>query len=133
MNGEIPTSPTLTSEQTSTLSNLVAEVPIIDPGPPLVFKSPPLPAKTTEQEDVTQAGQRRISLIWEITQSVIAIMVVLSNVIAALCNVFNKRDVDVPVILSSSLFMVLGFYLARTNHEKIGGVGPVPSSPYVGR
>lgn len=93
----------------------------------------PLAPTTTLQEDLTVVGQRRVNLIWEITQSIIAVTIVLSNVIAALYNVFQGRNVDVPLVLSSSLFMVLGFYLARTNHQAIGGVGNKPSQPYIGR
>lgn len=92
-----------------------------------------LPPTTTAQDDVTSAGQRKVNLIWEVTQSIIAVAIVGANITAALYNVFHGKDVDVPVMLSSALFMVLGFYLARTNHEKIGGVGPVPPSNYVGR
>lgn len=92
-----------------------------------------LPPTTTEAEDTVTAGQRRINLIWEITQSFLAVTIVIGNVIAALFNVFNDKTIEVPVILSSSLFMVLGFYLARTNHQAIGSTGSKPSQPYIGR
>jgi hypothetical protein len=72
-------------------------------------------------------------MIWEVTQSAIAISVVLANVIAALFNVFSHSSVEVPSILSSALFMVLGFYLGRTNHAAIGGIGPQSFQPYIGR
>lgn len=88
--------------------------------PPL---QPPMPPRTTEQEDITLHSQRYINKIWELTQAIIAIVVVGSNMIAALYNVFKNRDVDVPMILSSSLFLVIGFYFSRTNHQTIGGVG----------
>ena len=92
-----------------------------------------LPPTTTLQEDTTTAGQRRINLIWEITQSVIAILVVSGNIFASLFDVIYSKPENIPVVLSSSLFMVLGFYLARTNHQAIGGVGNVPTQPYIGR
>lgn len=78
---------------------------------------------TTEQEDITLAGQRRINLIWEYTQAMIAVVVVGVNMLAALVNVFRGRDIDVPMILSSSLFLIIGFYFSRTNHQAIGGIG----------
>ena len=93
----------------------------------------PVAAKTTAQEDLTTAGQRRVNLIWEITQSTIALMIVAANITAALINVWRGLALDVPLILSSSLFMVLGFYLARTNHQAIGGTGNTPTQPYIGR
>lgn len=34
-----------------------------------------LPANTTEQEDIVTAGQRRINIIWEVTQAMIAVTV----------------------------------------------------------
>jgi hypothetical protein len=85
--------------------------------------APSLPPTTTAQEDMVTRGQRKINLIWEVTQATIAIVVVLSNMIAALVNVFRGLDIDVPLILSSSLFLVIGFYFARTNHQAIGGTG----------
>jgi hypothetical protein len=92
-----------------------------------------LPPTTTASQEETLAGQRKINLVWELTQSAIAIMIVLANVTAALFNVFHENSVDVPTILSSALFMVLGFYLARTNHQAIGGTGTTPTQPYIGR
>lgn len=110
-----------------------AQEPYVEPGPPPEVISPPLPATTTAQEDATVAGQRRINLIWEYTQAFIAITVVLSNMIAAVFNVIVGRDVDVPMILSSALFLIVGFYFSRTNHAAIGGTGTKPSQPYEGR
>lgn len=93
-----------------------------------------LPPDTTEQQDMTVAGQRRVNLIWEYTQSFIAIIVVLANMMAAVFNVFHERDtVDVPMILSSALFLIVGFYFSRTNHQAIGGIGKKPQSTYEGR
>lgn len=91
--------------------------------PETLPSQPSLPPRTTEQEDITLRGQRRVNLIWEMTQAIIAVSVVLSNMVAALHNVFMGLDVDVPMILSSSMFLVIGFYFARTNHQAIGGVG----------
>lgn len=78
---------------------------------------------TTTQQDLTVAGQRKINLIWELTQAAIALIVVFANMVAAIYNVFQDRAVDVPMILSSSLFLIIGFYFSRTNHQAIGGVG----------
>lgn len=83
----------------------------------------PLPPTTTLSQDLIHAGQRKINLIWEITQALIAIIVVVVNMIASLYNVFQGRDIDVPMILSSSLFLIIGFYFSRTNHQAIGGGG----------
>lgn len=95
--------------------------------------SVPIPPTTTIQQDLTVAGQRRINLIWELTQAFIAIIVILSNMVAALYNVFHGKTIDVPLILSSSLFLVIGFYFSRTNHAQIGGTGEKPNQEYKGR
>lgn len=115
--------------------NPTANQPILNPIPPSLFVSPPLPATTTAAQDSTIAGQRRINLIWEVTQALIAIAVVGVNMIAALYNVFHDKSVDVPMIMSSSLFLILGFYFSRTNHTQIGGLGdkPTDTQPYQGR
>jgi uncharacterized integral membrane protein len=95
----------------------------------------PVPPTTTTEEDINTASQRKINLIWEWTQAIIAIVVVMSNMIAAIFNVFKGKDVDVPMILSSSLFLIIGFYFARTNHQNVGGIGAkkTDSQEYKGR
>lgn len=89
--------------------------------------------KTTVQEDLTTAGQRRVNLIWEYTQAAIAVLVVSANMGAALYNTIQGKPGEVSMILSSALFLVVGFYFARTNHQAIGGIGPKPTQPYEGR
>lgn len=89
-------------------------------GKDLITKGPPpltLPPKTTEQEDMVTAGQRKINLLWETTQSVIAIGVTGATIY---CSVHN---IDSPV-LNNAFFLVVSMYLVRTNHKLIGGIGP---------
>jgi len=89
---------------------------------------------TTAQEDLTTAGQRRINLIWEYTQAFIAIVVILANMVTGVLFAFRGMlDTAYPLVLSSSLFLVIGFYFSRTNHQAIGGVGKKPVQPYEGR
>lgn len=102
--------------------------------PPMAGLAAPLAPKTTEQEDLTTAGQRRVNLIWETTQAVIAIVVVAANMGAAIYSQIQGRPGEVSVILSSALFLVVGFYFSRTNHQAIGGMGPKPpAQAYQGR
>lgn|SRR5678816_2803916 len=94
----------------------------------------PLPPTTTAQEDVTTAGQRRINLIWEITQAIIAVLVVGANMAVAIAQGLGATSSrEFPSILSSALFLVVGFYFSRTNHAAIGGVGTKPTQEYRGR
>jgi hypothetical protein len=98
--------------------------------------APPLPPNTTHQDDLVIAGQRKINLIWEVTQAVIAVTVVLSNMIVGTYQgLHGVSGFVMPPILSNSLFLVIGFYFARTNHTNTGGIGrkTVEEQPYEGR
>jgi hypothetical protein len=94
---------------------------------------PSVPATTTFQEDLTTAGQRHINLIWERTQALIAIVVVIFTMGAgAFGMVYDKAQI--PTIMSVAFGTVVGFYFGRTNHAAIGGHGRKPAlTPYVGR
>ena len=83
--------------------------------------------KTTAQEDIVTAGQRRINMIWEVTQSMVAVMITLSIIYLA---VTGKASSE----LSNGFFLIIGFYFSRTNHSATGGTGKQPAQPaYVGR
>ncbi len=101
--------------------------------PQIQSTDPSLPARTTFQQDLVTAGQRKVNLIWEYTQAVISIVVVVANMVVAVYDGIYQNGVAFPVVLSSSLFLVVGFYFSRTNHSAIGGVGPKPNGPYEGR
>jgi len=95
-----------------------------------------LPPRTTIQQDLTVAGQRRVNLIWEYTQAVIAVILVGATAAAALKLVFQPAgSQEVPTILAGLCGMVVGSYFQRTNHMNIGGVGakPTDQEPYIGR
>lgn len=92
----------------------------------------------TEQETqvgLVHAGQRKVNLIWEYTQSIIALSVVVANLIVFVHAGMSSKTVEVPAALSNSLFLVIGFYFSRTNHTAIGGVGFKPNTrqDYEGR
>lgn len=76
----------------------------------------PLKPNTTEQQDIAFAGQRRINLIWEFTQALVAIIITSAVV-------YNEtRNVDSNV-LTNAFFLIVSMYFVRTNHQLIGGVG----------
>jgi hypothetical protein len=95
--------------------------------------SEPLPPTTTLQQDLTVQGQRKVNLIWEYTQAIIAITVVLANLVVGVSQGLRKDKSDFPAMLSNCLFLVVGFYFSRTNHTAIGGIGRKPEQPYEGR
>jgi len=92
---------------------------------------PSLAATTTFQEDLTRAGQRRINLIWEYTQAIIAITVILVSMVAAVVASYQGKEVS--AFLSFVCGNVVGFYFSRTNHAAVGGIGPKPEGRYTGR
>lgn len=75
-----------------------------------------LRSDTTIEEDRHTASQRKVNLIWESTQSLIATSIVIANIVAAF------RLPTENVILGNAFFLVIGFYFGRTNHQKVGGV-----------
>lgn len=86
----------------------------------------PLPADTTEQDDITTLGQRRVNLIWETTQAAIAIMVTVALIYISIYRIDAAE-------LENAFFLIIGFYFSRTNHTAIGGVGKKPQGQYIGR
>lgn len=74
-------------------------------------------ATTTEEQDRSTKGQRRVNFTWEMTQSAVTIMVTCATIYT---QVIGK---DSPA-LNNGFFMVLATYLTRTNHTKTGGVQP---------
>lgn len=89
--------------------------------------------KTTEQEDLTLASQRRVNLIWEHTQAVIALFVVFTCIGSAIWS--STRGQEPSAFLAFICGNVIGFYFSRTNHAAIGGIGPKkqPEGVYSGR
>jgi hypothetical protein len=93
---------------------------------------PSVRAKTTFQEDLTTAGQRQINLIWERTQSAIALAVVMITMIASIVGMM--RNLVIPNLVAVAFGTVIGFYFSRTNHAAIGGIGTrPPEQKYEGR
>jgi hypothetical protein len=81
---------------------------------------------TTEQEDITTAGQRKVNLIWEYTQAAVALLVTITFLY---CEVMKIDSLAVKMGFS----LIVGFYFSRTNHSAIGGVGRKPYQQYQGR
>lgn len=69
------------------------------------------------------AGQRRVNLIWELTQASIAILVTLATLTSAMWMAIRGEGNAAFALLGNVFFLVTGFYFGRTNHQKVGGVG----------
>jgi hypothetical protein len=86
------------------------------------------------QHALTTSGQRRINLIWEVTQAFIAILLVSASIMVWVHEAYNGVVDRFPEGLSNALFLVVGFYFSRTNHSAIGGTGEKPTlQRYEGR
>lgn len=86
----------------------------------------PLAPDTTAEQDLKTHGQRRINLIWEVTQAVVAILVTLTTLGVCAYQVADGHSGEGAfLLLSNVFFLVVGTYFQRTNHTKVGGVsGP---------
>ena len=82
---------------------------------------------TTAEQNLSTAGQRKVNLIWEFTQSAIAILVTLATLAASIILTLRADpNLAAFVLLSNAFFLVVGFYFGRTNHQRTGGVGALP-------
>lgn len=92
--------------------------------PEMPDPQPSMTPTTTAQQDITHAGQRRINLIWELTQAGIAMTVsVVTVYTAAKLSLLQPAQTAAFLLLSNAFFLVIGFYFGRTNHQRTGGIG----------
>jgi hypothetical protein len=78
---------------------------------------------TTAAADLVTAGQRRINVIWETTQAFVAIAVTATTLyVAGWLATHTQGGESAFLLLSNAFFLVIGAYITRTNHTKIGGV-----------
>lgn len=79
---------------------------------------------TTAEQDRKTSAQRRVNIIWEITQAMIAMTVTSATLyVAARLATAEHADTAAFLLLSNAFFLVIGFYFGRTNHSRTGGVG----------
>jgi hypothetical protein len=118
-----------------------ADIPVVE-APATVVEMPPAMSEEGRmkkqdaehlERSVMTAGQRRVNLLWEITQSTIAIVTVGTCMFVFVHQALTGVPEEFPATLSNMVFAVLAFYLARTNHQAIGGTGNKPGQPYIGR
>lgn len=87
--------------------------------------APSLPPTTTAQQDLTKSGQRRVNMVWELTQAAVALMVTASTLYVSAALALNESSqVAAFLLLSNAFFLIIGAYFSRTNHQSIGGIGP---------
>ena len=84
------------------------------------------PPTTTLAQDKNTAGQRRVNMIWEVTQAGVAMIITLAVVYCSIEKIASEE-------LKNAFFLIIGFYFSRTNHQAIGGIGDKPEQDYEGR
>lgn len=82
-------------------------------------------AASEDASALMTAGQRRINLLWETTQAVIAILVTAGTLIVSGLLVLKdgEKSATAFLLLSNAFFMIVTAYFQRTNHTREGGVG----------
>lgn len=83
-------------------------------------ENPPARATTTSEQDLRTAGQRRVNIIWEVTQAIIAISVTGAVIYSAL----KGRE---STLIGNAFTLIIAIYFVRMNHTKIGGIGGTDS------
>lgn len=89
---------------------------------PAVVATPATPAQESQTE-LRTSGQRRINLIWEVTQAIIAVIVATGTLyIAAVLVLRSDASAGTAfLLLSNAFFMIVTAYFQRTNHTRVGG------------
>jgi hypothetical protein len=75
-----------------------------------------MPDSTEAQQDKTKAGQRRINIMWEGTQGIIAIGITGAQIY---CSIHKGDSREITY----AFFLIVSMYFVRTNHHLTGGVG----------
>jgi hypothetical protein len=69
---------------------------------------------TTAEENLRTENQRRVNLIWELTQAFIALLITGSTIYGVLHHIDS-------ILLGNAFVLVIALYFVRTNHTKMGG------------
>ncbi len=67
-------------------------------------------------DSLKAAGQRRTNILWELTQSFMALSLTWAEIYLAVAGVESKA-------LDVAFVAVVTMYFIRTNHTRVGGVG----------
>jgi F0F1-type ATP synthase assembly protein I len=80
-------------------------------------------ADTTSEEDRHSLSQRQVNMVWERTQSSIALAVVVTTCVGIFIGrIWLVSSMPLPAEWWTIVGLVIGFYFGRTNHAKVGGV-----------
>lgn len=74
------------------------------------------------QTSLKTAGQRRVNLLWESTQALVALAVTGATLYISAVLALSDHGATAFVLLSNAFFVVIGFYFGRTNGTRTGGI-----------
>lgn len=96
-----------------------------EPTPSRIAAKEVAATRVSDETSLRTSGQRKINLIWEVTQAIVTVMVVGATLyIAGRLAISDSTDRTVAfLLLSNAFFMIVTFYYQRTNHIRTGGVG----------
>jgi len=78
----------------------------------------------SSEASLKSAGQRRVNILWEVTQALIALAVTIQTLrVSGNLAMQDKSETAAFLLLSNAFFLVIGFYFGRTNHARTGGIG----------
>ena len=78
--------------------------------------------QTEKETALHSSGQRRVNIIWELTQALVALGVTASTLYVSGKLAIDGKGEAAFLLLSNAFFLVIGFYFGRTNHQRVGGV-----------
>jgi len=90
----------------------------------MVDEQPALPPTTTTEQDRKTSGQRHINVMWERTQQVIAIwVVVVTTTVCGYMVVYGDEGMRTAafLLIGNIFILVVNTYFQRTNHTKSSG------------
>jgi len=100
----------------------VGDIPVPSPASPQMQEQ--RQASVIDQMALRTAGQRRVHVIWETTQAMIAGIIVVTTMTICGMLIVRQNYVEAALqLVSNGFFLVIGFYFGRTNHARTGGVG----------
>lgn len=74
------------------------------------------------------AGDRKINLIWEVTQAIIAITLIIGYLSIIANAALKQVEPKVPESMTNVIFLIVGFYFSRTTRATNGDKPPTSAS-----
>ena len=75
--------------------------------------------KKVVKQSITENVHKKIDIIWELTQSILAVLITVITLYVAMRMIFVDKIGETAFnLLSNSFFLVIGFYFGTKNKQK---------------